>query len=140
MAMNMGSSKGMMSEMNVTPMIDVLLVLIIVFMVIKTATNTHGLEALAPHPPEKTGEIQPERTVVVQIHEGVGIEKPTLTINTEPVTWERLRDRLIEVYKTRAERVLFVTADKSVDFEEVASVIDTAHGAFADMKIGLIPK
>ncbi len=140
MAMNMGSSKGVMAEMNVTPMIDVLLVLIIVFMVIKTATNTRGLEALAPHPPEKSGEIQPERTVVVQIHKQHGTERPTLTINTEPVTWERLRARLIEIYKIRAERVLFITADKSVDFEEVASIIDTAHGAFADMKVGLIPR
>ena len=140
MAMNIGQSKDVMSDMNVTPMIDVLLVLIIVFMVIKTATNTRGLEALAPHPPEKTGDMPRDRTVVVEIHDQVGVDRPALTINTEPVTWERLRDRLIEIYKLRAERVLFVTAGKSVDFEEVATVIDTAHGAFADMKIGLIPR
>ena len=137
MAMNLGGNKGMIGEMNVTPMIDILLVLIIVFMVIHTATTSTGLEALAPHPPEKPGEIPPERTVVVQLFDSGGAH-PLVRINQEPIEWDALRGRLIEIYKTRAERVMFVKADRNIDFEEVANVIDTAHGAFQDMKIGLI--
>lgn len=137
MAMNLGSGKGIVSELNVTPMIDILLVLIIVFMVIQTATKSTGLDALVPHPPEKTSAIPPERTVVVQLFQSGGT-RPLVRINQEPVEWAALRSRLIEIYKTRAERVLFVKADRNIDFEEVADVIDTAHGAFQDMKIGLI--
>src|SRR6185437_9844586 len=117
MAMTMGSGKSIVSDMNVTPMIDVLLVLIIVFMVINTASVSTGLEALAPKPPVNSDAPQP-RTVVIQLAEAQG-GRPTLKINQEPVTWDGLRARLIDVYKTRAERVLFVKADSDVEFDEV---------------------
>lgn len=136
MAMTVGSGKVIVSEMNVTPMIDVLLVLIIVFMIINTASTSTGLDALAPKPPVKMAQVVPQ-TVVIQLAGAQG-GSTTLKINQEPVSWEGLRARLIEVYKTRAERVLFVKAESDVEFEEVARVIDTAHGAFADMKVGLM--
>ena len=138
MAMNLGSQKGIVADMNVTPMIDVLLVLIIVFMIINTATTTTGLDAVIPQNPANTTDIPPISTVVVQLIENRG-ERPLLRINQEPVTWEGLRARLVDIYKIRAERVLFVKADRSLDFEQVAAVIDTAHGAFRDMRVGLIP-
>lgn len=137
MAMDMGGKKGLVGEMNVTPMIDILLVLIIVFMIIHTSSSSSGLDALAPHPPDKPGEIPPDQTVIVQVLEA-GSGRPHLLINREPVEWDGLRARLVEIYKTRAERVMFVKADRDIDFEEVANVIDTAHGAFQEMKIGLI--
>ena len=137
MAMNLGGNKGMIADMNITPMIDILLVLIIVFMIIQTSTKSTGLDAMAPHPPVNPDQIPPERTVVVQVLESGGAH-PALSINQQPVEWEALRARLIEIYKTRAERVMFVKADRNIDFEEVANVIDTAHGAFPDMKIGLV--
>jgi biopolymer transport protein TolR len=137
MAMDMGGKKGLVGEMNVTPMIDILLVLIIVFMIIHTSSSSSGLDALAPHPPDKPDEIPPDQTVIVQVLEA-GSGRPHLLINREPVEWDGLRARLVEIYKTRAERVMFMKADRDIDFEEVANVIDTAHGAFQDMKIGLI--
>ena len=137
MAMNMGSSKGPVADMNVTPMIDVLLVLIIVFMIIHTSTASTGLEALVPQPPVKASEIPPESTVVIQVLDN-GPDRPRLEINRQPVAWELLHARLIEIYKIRATRILFVKADRNLDFEQIAAVIDTAHGAFQDMKIGLI--
>ncbi len=137
MAMNLGGPKGIVADMNVTPMIDVLLVLIIVFMIIHTATDSTGLEALAPHPPDRSdGPAQP-RTVVVEMFVN-GAERPALKINREPVQWETLRGRLVEIYKLRAERVLFIKADHDILFQDVAEVMDMAHGAFPDMKIGLI--
>jgi biopolymer transport protein ExbD len=136
--MTTSGPKGIVSDMNVTPMIDVLLVLIIVFMIINTATTATGLDALVPHVPDKLGQVPPERTVVVELTEN-GVNPPLLTINHEPVRWDGLRARLIDIYKTRAERVLFVKADRGLEFASVATVIDTAHGAFQDMRIGLIP-
>ena len=136
MTMTLGSSKGIVADMNVTPMIDVLLVLIIVFMIVNSATTTTGLDALAPHPADKPGEVA--RTVVVQLLDNGSGNFPMVKINQEPVEWNALRARLVEIYKTRAERVMFIKADRNLDFEQVATVIDTAHGAFQDMKIGLI--
>jgi len=136
MTMTLGSSKGIVADMNVTPMIDVLLVLIIVFMIVNSATTTTGLDALAPHPADKPGEVA--RTVVVQLFDNGSGNFPMVKINQEPVEWNALRARLVEIYKTRAERVMFIKADRNLDFEQVVTVIDTAHGAFQDMKIGLI--
>ncbi len=135
MAMHLGSNKGIVADMNVTPMIDVLLVLIIIFMMIQPATITTGLDASLPHPP--TTKSDSPRTVVIQVL-APGSGRPHLLINQQPVEPEALRARIIEIYKTRAERVMFVKADPNIDFAEVASVIDTARGAFQDIKVGLI--
>lgn len=131
----LGSKDRIVSDMNVTPMIDVLLVLIIVFMVINTATRTTGLEAVIPKPPAAADEKGDGRAVVVQVLD-TGDRGAVLKINGETASWDSLPSRLIEIYKTRAERVLFVKADSQVEFENVARVIDVAHGTFADMRIG----
>ncbi len=138
MAMSVGGPKGgPMCELNITPLIDVLLVLIIIFMILSTQVKSTGLEALAPHPAEAGSNIEPERTVVVQLVDS-GADRPNLLINRQPVTWEGLRARLIDIYKLRAERVLFVQAEPEARFEYVAQVIDTAKGDFRDMQVGLL--
>ncbi len=139
MAMAMGGSGGGPSaDINVTPMIDILLVLLIIFMVI-TPLTPQGEDALVPQPPPPNQKQQPpstDRTVVVQVlHAGGG--QPTLKINQDDVTWADLKSRLEDIYKTRAEKVMFVKGDSDVDFQDVAVVIDTAHAAGVD-KVGLI--
>ncbi|MBZ5567777.1 MAG: biopolymer transporter ExbD [Acidobacteriia bacterium] len=131
-----GPGSGPSADMNVTPLIDVLLVLLIIFMVI-TPLTPKGLDALVPQPP-KDQKAQPpstDRTVVVQVIKTGG--QPALKINQEDVTWDKLQGRLEEIYKTRAEKVMFVKADTDLAFADVAQVIDISHSAGVD-KVGLI--
>jgi biopolymer transport protein ExbD len=134
MAMAVGGEHGaVMSDINMTPMIDVLLVLIIIFMVI-TPLTPKGLEALIPQPPPPgTPPSQAnDRTVVIIIE-----KNGSMMLNNESITLERLSDRLIEVFKTRAERVCFVKGDPDLEFQVVAKAIDVAKGAQMD-KVGLM--
>ena len=132
-----GDTTGPKSDINITPLIDVMQVLLVIFMVI-TPLTPKGLEALVPQPPPPNQPQQPpsvDRTIVVQLIKAPG--RPTLRINQDEVTWETLKARLEDIYKTRAERVMFVKADDDVEFAEVAQVIDIAHSAQVD-KVGLI--
>jgi biopolymer transport protein ExbD len=136
MAMTTGGGGGQTCDMNVTPLIDVLLVLLIIFMVI-TPLTPKGLEALVPQPPPPhQPETQTDRTVVVQVLMDNG--KVKLKINQEDVTQENLQTRLTDIFKTRAERVMFVKGDPEVEFQNVAQVIDTARGTNVIDRIGLI--
>lgn len=136
MAMVAGSKTGPSAEMNVTPMIDILLVLIIIFMMIQT--HNRGEEALVPQRPANTNVTRPpDRTLVLEMHAASGTA-PSLTLNQQPIAWADLHDTLFEIYKKRAERVLFNKADDGLDFEPVANAIDLAHSAYPDIKVGLI--
>ncbi len=136
MAMTTGKTGGPASEMNVTPLIDVLLTLLVIFMII-TPLTPKGESAMIPQPPPKHEKPQTSnRTVVVQVLEGKG-GRPELKINEEAVTWQDLEPRLIDIYKTRAEKVMFVKADVDLPWSDVARVIDMAHTAGVN-KVGLI--
>ncbi len=138
MGMGVSTGGGQSADINVTPLIDVLLVLLIIFMVI-TPLTPKGLEALVPQPPkdEKKQTEPADRTIVVQVLRS-GAGQPALKINQDDVTWETLKGRLADIYKTRAEKVMFVKADTDLPFADVASVIDIAHMADPDLKVGLI--
>jgi len=134
MAMSMGGGGGPKSDINMTPMIDVLLVLIIIFMVI-TPLTPKGLEALIPQPPKANEPVTPpdERTIVVTIN-----KDHSMLVNTEPIEEPALGKRLEDIFKTRAERIMFVKGDPDIEYKWVAEVIDIGHGAGVD-KIGLMP-
>jgi len=113
------------------------LVLLIIFMVI-TPLTPKGLDALVPQPPPPNSKpMENARTVVIQVLPQPGSARPMLKINQDEVTWENLQQRLSDVFKERAERVVFVRADGELPYGDVAQVIDIAHAAGID-KVGLI--
>ncbi len=123
MGMSVGGDGRTKADINMTPMIDVLLVLIIIFMVI-TPVTPRGLNALVPQPPSgDPGRVAPAHDIVVSVR-GDG----TLMLNQEVLDAAGLGERLASLFKTGARDVIFVRGDKGIDFGRVAQVIDLARG------------
>ena len=122
MGMFVGGKRGIVSEMNVVPLIDILLVLLVIFMIIPVYSK--GLDALIPQQSTQPAEQTPidPGVVVVQVR-----ADGTLRINQEPVAWDALSGRLEEVFKQRASRIAFIRGDGPVEFGVVAKVIDVMH-------------
>jgi biopolymer transport protein ExbD len=133
MGLTVSGNKGSISEPNIVPLIDVLLVLIIIFMVI-TPITPQGLEARLPQPSPNDGRKQPDnsQTIVVRVTSGQKV-----LINQETVAWDDLGSRLENIFKQRAEKVAFVQGDDAVEFVQVARAVDIMRGAGID-NVGLI--
>jgi biopolymer transport protein ExbD len=147
-------------KMNVTPLIDVLLVLIIVFMLVVIEQKPVGLQTQIPQPPRSTDPTipPPQATIVIRIHhaklgaarsqgehaqggqpqaEPAQMEHPQVMVNEEPVGWDRLPGRLRDIFAIRVERIAFVEADDDIDFQDVADVIAIARIAGVN-RVGLL--
>lgn len=126
MGMSLGS-RGFHANINMTPMIDVLLVLIIIFMVI-TPTTSHGLKTLVPQQESgAAGAAAPSDDIVVTVN-----GDRTVSINREQVALADLSDRLRRLYANHPGHPLFVRGGKTLEFQHVAEVIDIARGVGLD--------
>ena len=125
MAFSMAGGGPSGPQINVTPLIDVLLTLIIMFMLVVSMDKEYQEKAQIPQPDQKQTAWQPQsRTIVIQVVWTTKDQPPTVKINQEDVRWEDLETRLAQIYLKRAEKVAFVRGDADVDFQYVADVID----------------
>jgi biopolymer transport protein TolR len=140
MAFSMAGGGPSGPQINVTPLIDVLLTLIVMFMLVVSMDKQYEETAQIPEP-AKNGQSapEPERTIVIQVEWTAKDQQPLVKLNREDVGWEDLETRLTQIYLTRAEKVAFVRGDADVDFQYVADVIDLAHHAGVT-RIGLLTK
>lgn len=134
MAMSVGSDRsGVMSEINVTPMVDVMLVLLIIFMV-ATPTILAGFQAQLPDGVYLKPRPEMDDRVVLEI-DAAG----QYTINTQPVAQGELMQRLTEIYANRPDKVLFIKADGEVTYQQVIAVMDAARGAGVTVLGAVLP-
>ncbi len=138
MAFSMAGGGPSGPQINVTPLIDVLLTLIVMFMLVVAMDPEYVEKTQLPQPDQKQSAQEREsRTIIIQVVWTAKDQTPTVKINQEGVRWEDLETRLSRIYLTRVEKVAFVRGDANVDFEYVADVIDLAHHAGVQ-RIGLL--
>jgi len=123
--MSLGRSLGRHPDLNVTPLIDVLLVLLIIFMVITPSLST-GMQALVPQPPDQE-KPAPRDDIVITV-----LRDRTVRVNQEPVALADLDEKLRVLFKNATNHVIFVRGQKDLDFRQVVEVIDIAKGAGLD--------
>jgi len=125
-----GGKRGIVSDMNVVPLIDILLVLLVIFMMIPH--HQKGLQAALPQESGRTGPKTPDETIIVQV-----AADGSVRINRSAVQLDQLGVRLQEIFAPRSDRVAFLQADRSLEFQAVAQVLDLMHTAGAT-PIGLL--
>jgi biopolymer transport protein TolR len=138
MSMSTGARNGPAAEINVTPLIDVLLVLLIIFMVI-LPKHEFGELAQIPQPNPESAPANPSEPIVIQLLDHGAGQRPDVAINQKQVGWGDLEPQLAAIYRLRADRVAFVKGDPEIEFSFVAEALDMSHRAGAD-RVGLLGK
>jgi biopolymer transport protein TolR len=133
MAMDMGSGRGPAADINMTPMIDVLLVLLIIFMVIQP-TLQKGIEVQVPPVEQSASREVPLDQIVLEIQPG-----PRYTINKIPVSADNLEVRIRGIFQDRTRKVLFVKGAESLTYGDVIEAVDAARGGGIEV-VGLVPR
>lgn len=133
-----GTGGGARAQINVTPLIDVLLTLIVMFMLVVAMDKQYQEDAQIPQPSKQSSsEDKQSSTIVIQVVWTGQNQQPLIKINHEDVRWENLESRLAEIYLKRAQKVAFVRGDADLSFQYIADVIDLAHHAGVK-RVGLL--
>jgi biopolymer transport protein TolR len=135
MSMTSGTSKELRAEINVTPFIDILLVLLIIFMVIQPIA-LRGLDTLVPQPPKSPEQAEQPQAIAVQVL-GDREHGVTYKINQASLNKLDIQPRLSQIFATRTDKSIFIQGDATLDFSSVADIIDYGHQAGVD-NIGII--
>jgi len=138
MSMTLESRGRASSEINVTPMIDVLLVLLIIFMVL-FPYQSMGERVVIPQPGTGQPMPEPRKPIVIQLEQAAENQRPTLKINEQEVSWENFGSLLEQIYTRRTDKVAFLKGDAGIDFQYVADAIDVAHHAGVE-RVALMTK
>jgi biopolymer transport protein TolR len=134
MAMTTGGSTGLSNDINVTPMIDVLLVLLIIFiMAVPMMRKAIDLQLPDPTPQPNTVQTPPDQ-IVLQV-----LPNSQFKINSEAVTKDNLSKRLKEIFEPRPDKIIFVKGDPKVKYQDVIFAMDQSRGAGVKV-IGIPPK
>jgi biopolymer transport protein TolR len=134
MAMSGGSAGSLTNEINVTPMIDVLLVLLIIFMMV-IPMSRKAIDLQLPDPtPDNSNSGPPPAQIVLEVLPG-----NVYKVNTQPIPKNELAKRLKEIYDPRPEKIIFVKGDPAVKYSDVIYAMDVARGAGVKV-IGVPPK
>jgi biopolymer transport protein TolR len=124
MAMSGGGTDHLTNEINVTPMIDVLLVLLIIFMMV-IPMSRKAIDLQLPDPtPDNTSSGPPPSQIVLEVLPG-----NTFKINSQPVPKNDLGRRLKEIYDPRPDKIIFVKGDPTVKYSDVIAAMDVARGS-----------
>jgi biopolymer transport protein TolR len=138
MSMSTGARGGRDAEINVTPLIDILLVLLIIFMVILPQHETGELAQIPQPNPDKQAP-NPNEPVIIQLKDAGDGKRPDLAINQKQVGWNELGGTLETIFRSRNDRTAFVKGDPDIEFSFVAEALDISHRAGA-ARIGLLGK
>ncbi len=135
MAMSTGGRGALQNEPNVTPMIDVLLVLLIIFMIV-IPLSRKAIDVQLPDPTQQPPpNQQPDKNqIVLEVHPG-----GQMAVNKQPVTMDGLAGKLHEIYDPRPDKIIFIKGDSAVKYQDVIKVMDVARGAGVKV-IGVPPK
>jgi biopolymer transport protein TolR len=137
MGMGVGGGKGgAMNEINMTPMIDVLLVLLIIFMVVQQGLQ-RGVSVQVPPPPDQNQvaqQLPDQDQIVLEVKPG-----PVFAINSAPVDAAALEDRLREIFATRNRKVVFVKGEENLKYGDIIQAVDASRGAGITI-VGLVPR
>lgn len=127
------STKGAMANPNITPLIDVLLVLMIIFMIITPIVQKGFYTQVPPKAPPTNKPVGPITAIVLQMS-----ANGAMAINHNPVSMQQLGDRLFTIYSTRSDKVLFIDADDKVPYDKVVKALDLAKGRGQVETIGFV--